>query len=81
MSENYFIRFCGKDYKVSDNALDRASFSIGTVHDGGDEKGYWQTKTPQERVQAIEVMRRIVYGYDPDTERLSRFFEITELKK
>lgn len=61
--------------------IDRSAFSIGSIHDGGDEKAYWISKSPQERIQAIEIMRKIIYGYDPSTERLQRFFEITEFKR
>lgn len=31
-------------------------------------------------MEAIEVMRQIIYGYDPATTRLERVFEIIELK-
>jgi len=60
--------------------VDRSAFSIGSLHDGGDEKEYWKSKTPQERMQAIEIMRKIIYG-NASAKRLSRFFEITEIKK
>jgi hypothetical protein len=60
--------------------LDKSNFSIGDLHDGGDEKQYWQSRSPLERLQAIETMRKILYGSDA-TKRLSRFFEIAEFKK
>ena len=62
------------------NQIDRSAFSIGSLYDGGNEKEYWLSKTPQERMQAVEIMRRILYGYDPTTARLLRFFEIAERK-
>ena len=58
--------------------INRSAFSIGSLHDGGDEKAYWLSKTPQERIEAIEIMRQILYGYDPSTTRLERFFEIAD---
>jgi len=61
--------------------IDKSAFAIGDLHDGGDEKAYWLSKTPEERIQAIEIMRRIIYGDAAATQRLQRFFEITELKK
>jgi hypothetical protein len=61
--------------------LDKTAFSLGDLHDGGDEKAYWLSKTPLERLEALEIMREIVYGYDPAAIRLERFFEIAELKK
>jgi len=39
---------------------------------------YWKSKSPSERIEAIELMRQINFGYDPSTERLQRFFTITQ---
>jgi hypothetical protein len=56
--------------------VDRTAFSVGNLHDPSDEKEYWLSKTPEERLQALELMRQIIYGYDPNTTRLQRFFEV-----
>ena len=58
--------------------LDKNTISIASLKDETDEKVYWFSKTPQERIAAMEVMRKIIYGYDPTTTRLQRVFEITE---
>jgi len=58
--------------------LDKNIISIASLKDETDEKVYWFSKTPQERIAAMEVMRKIIYGYDPTTTRLQRVFEITE---
>ena len=47
--------------------------------DESDEKQYWLSKTPVERIYGVEIMRQMLYGYDPLTTRLQRFFEIAEL--
>ena len=60
--------------------IDKSRFSIADLHGSDDEINYWQSKSPQERVQAIEVMRKILYGEDATTARLQRILEITELK-
>ena len=39
---------------------------------------YWKSVSPSERIEAIELMRQINFGYDPSTERLQRFFTITQ---
>jgi hypothetical protein len=39
---------------------------------------YWKSKSPSERIEAIELMRQINFGYDPSTERLQRFFTVTQ---
>ena len=61
--------------------IDRQAFSIGTLGGESDEKSFWKSKTPIERLEAMEIMRQINYGYNPASERLQRFFEITELKR
>jgi hypothetical protein len=41
---------------------------------------YWHSRTPQERLWALEFMRQEAYGYDPATIRIQRVFEtITRL--
>jgi hypothetical protein len=60
--------------------LDKKTITISSLHEEGDEIAYWHSKTPQERMEAIEVMRQIIYGYDPATTRLQKVLEITELE-
>jgi hypothetical protein len=61
--------------------LDRTFLSVGSLHEESDEKAYWLSKTPMERLEALELMRQIHYGYDPATERLQRFLEVVERKR
>ena len=49
--------------------------------DENDEKEYWSSKTTTDRLKAVELNRRIVYGYANTTPRFQRFFEIAKLKK
>ena len=58
--------------------VQRTAFSVGSVLDKSDEKSYWLSKTPAERLQAVELIRQIIYGYDPSTTRLQRVFEVTQ---
>jgi hypothetical protein len=60
--------------------MDKSAFSVGSLHDEPDEKGYWLSKTPHERLHAVELMRRILYGYDPATDRLQRLLEVAQLQ-
>jgi hypothetical protein len=60
--------------------LDRSAFAIGTLDEEGDDRRYWQARSPQERMEALELMRQIIYGYDPATTRLQRIFAIAELE-
>lgn len=54
------------------NKINRPAFSIGDLHKEGDEKEYGLSKSPPERIEAIEIMSQILYGYDPSTSRLSK---------
>jgi len=59
-------------------AVQRTAISVGSVFDESDDKSYWLSKTPTERLEAVELMRQIIYGYDPATTRLQRVLEIAQ---
>jgi hypothetical protein len=58
--------------------VQRTAFSVGSAFDKSDDKSCWLSKTSAERMQAVELMRQIIYGYDPATTRLQRVLEITQ---
>jgi hypothetical protein len=58
--------------------VDRTAFTVSSLSDPSDEKEYWLSKTPEERLEAVELMRQIIYGYDPSTTRLQRVFEVAQ---
>ena len=60
--------------------VDKEEFSVLSSFEEADvaDKVYWHSKTPQERMAALELMRQINYGYDPTTERLQRVLEVVE---
>lgn len=64
---------------VENAHVDRSALSVSGLHEGSDEKDYWLSKTPEERLQALELMRQILYGYDPSTARLQRVLTVTQL--
>ena len=61
--------------------MDKEEFSVLSSFEEANEadKAYWHSKTPRERMEALELMQQINYGYDPTTERLQRVLEIVEL--
>jgi len=61
--------------------MDKTQFSMADLWDETDETAYWQTQTPQARLEALELMRQMMYGYDPSTARLERFFEFAQLER
>ena len=59
--------------------LDKKIISVSSLDDIQEEKNYWLSKNAQERIEAIELNRRMVYGSDRVTSRLQRFLETSEL--
>ena len=68
------------DTKNAKFQVDKTVFSVASLLDESDEKIYWRSKTPYERLQAVELTRQVIYGYQPSTVRFQRVFEVTELK-
>jgi hypothetical protein len=60
--------------------LDRSAFRVDPLEESASDREYWLSKSPQERMEALELMRQIIYGYDPATTRLQRVLEIAELE-
>jgi hypothetical protein len=58
--------------------LQRTAFTVASALEPSDEKSYWLSKTPSERLEAVELMRQIIYGYDPSTTRLQRVLEVAQ---
>ncbi len=59
--------------------MDKSAFSVVSLEEAdSDEVEYWLSKTPYERLDALETLRQIFYGYNPTTTRLQRVLEITE---
>ncbi|HIE28659.1 TPA: hypothetical protein EYP66_15375 [Candidatus Poribacteria bacterium] len=59
--------------------MDKSVLSVISLFDESDEKAYWLSKTPYERLEAVELMRQINYGYNPITSRLQRVLEVAQL--
>jgi hypothetical protein len=62
------------EYKMNKKAI-----SVCSLHSKENDKKYWLSKTPIERLEFVEFLRQTNYGYDPTTTRLQRFFEFAEL--
>jgi hypothetical protein len=60
-------------------SLDKSTFSVSSFSDAEKEdKAHWLSKTPQERLAALEQMRQINYAYDPVSDRIQRTLEVAE---
>ena len=55
--------------------IDKTVLSLVPCFDTSDEKLYWLSRTPTERLQHIEVLRRINYGHHA-TARLQEFLRL-----
>jgi hypothetical protein len=60
--------------------LDRSAFQIGSLDDEPPERDFWRAQSPGARMEALELMRQIIYGYDPATTRLQTVLEVVELE-
>lgn len=58
--------------------LDRGHFSVASLDEAEDEHYCW-SKTPDERLAALEVMRQSMNGYDPARTRLQKILIIATL--
>ncbi len=57
--------------------IDKSAFKVALSFDESDERSYWLSKTPEERLQHVELLRRINYG-PAATARLQRILEAVE---
>lgn len=63
-----------------DEKLDRSSFEVRTFAQAdADDLDYWMKKTPDERIECIEYLRRWAYGDDQVDAGLQRVFELAQL--
>lgn len=60
--------------------INKTVFEVAGLHDSNDSS-FWLQKTPFERIEAIEFMRKVMFGSDRVSERLQRVLTIVELKK
>ena len=61
--------------------MDRRLTGVRSLDEEGDDRKFWHSQTPEQRLLAAELMRQIVYGYDPATDRLQRVLRVVELGK
>jgi hypothetical protein len=58
--------------------LDKTTLTVAPLFDNSDEKAYWLSRTPEERLRHIEALRWINYG-NHATARLQRVLELVPL--
>ncbi len=65
---------------ISEMRLDKTKITVSNSFDNTEEKEYWLSRTPQERLLHVERLRRIAYGYDENSQGLQRVLELAERK-
>jgi predicted P-loop ATPase len=61
--------------------LDKTQLTVSSLDEFTEEKQYWLSRGKADRLNAIEINRRMVYGTDRTTSRLQRFLETAELTR
>lgn len=60
--------------------INKSVFEIFDLHEA-DDKSDWRDRSVAERLEAVEFMRKVMFGHDRVSARLQRVLEITELKR
>lgn len=69
----------GDPMKARKHGVDRQAISVVSLQEmEAEDKRYWRGKSPHERLEAVETIRQVLYGYDPAAVRLQRVLEIVE---
>jgi hypothetical protein len=66
---------------VEEFRLDRTRFSVARLTDPDDAVEYWLSRTVEERLRALELLRRTFYGYASASEGLQRVLEVAQLER
>jgi hypothetical protein len=62
---------------IHEARMDRTSLSVVKTTTPSDAREFWRSKTMEERLEALELTRQILNGYDPATTRFQRVLEVT----
>ncbi len=62
--------------------LDKTMLRKTTFAEQGNDFAYWQTQSPDIRLQVVELLRRQYHGYsdDDNEQRLQRVYRFVKLK-
>jgi hypothetical protein len=58
--------------------MDRTTFRVASFDDGSADLEYWLSRPPEERIAAVEMLRRMYHGNLP---RLQRVFRIVDRRE
>jgi hypothetical protein len=58
--------------------LDKKTLTIVPLGGLSDDRAYWLSRTPAERLQAVEILRQLNYGQHQSAARLQRILEVAQ---
>jgi hypothetical protein len=57
--------------------IDRSAFSVVSSEEAQKQEiAFWRSKSPLERLEALESLRQTTYGYDPKAHHMDKVIEI-----
>lgn len=68
------------DDPVRSSKMDKTAVTVTSLADEPPDAAFWRSKTPPERLAAMEFMRTVNYGYDATSARLQRVLTVTPLR-
>ena len=60
------------------NRINKSIVTVVLLLEPSDDKDFWLSKTPSERLQFVEILRQLNYGQYQSTARLQRILTVTE---
>jgi hypothetical protein len=70
-----------REDELDDFRLDRTQFSVVRLTDPDDALEYWLSRPVEERLRALERLRRICYGEAATSAPLQRVLEVVQLEQ
>lgn len=69
--------------EILSNRVDRTKFKVFDSFEElkREEREYWRSCTPEERLTALEVLRRSTFGYAEDERGPRGFFEVVDRER
>jgi hypothetical protein len=66
---------------IDEFRVDRTAFRVASFGDDSADLDYWLSRPPEERIAAVEMLRRMYHGDYAATPRLQRVFRVVERGK
>ncbi len=61
--------------------IKRDKISIKSLHEPTDDVAYWRSRPPEERFEAMQLLRENAYGKDAANAPIKKVLEVVERKR